>query len=251
MSVCLSPTIKYQLTCCPTIHDVPSEIDGATFFAVSDTCLLLINNSVDRLLLFDLSLSSLKTHDIDWPSDTHGAIRDICWAKHINSFLILGENALCSYSPISKQLVIQLQTPSFHDQFWSLAVLGCDIFVLHRCDTLYRYCLPSWTLTRTWSRADLISSDDQDQYIEQIRAHSSAGTIALLIRLKRNRQWRIDLFDRTMRKLFSGEMIRMASAYPKLQLQPSCGQYAQWTLTNEKYIWSLNSKAHFLERYTR
>jgi hypothetical protein len=136
-----------------------------------------------------------------------------------------------------------------NDRFWSLAVLGCDTFILYRCDTLYRYCLPSWTLTRSWSRTDLIDINNKDKFIQQIRAHPSAGIIALLIRLK-HRQWRIDLFDRTMRKLYSGESIRMASAYPSIMLQPF-GQHAQWTLMNEDYIWILNSNAYFIERYSR
>jgi hypothetical protein len=76
------------------------------------------------------------------------------------------------------------------------------------------------------------------------------GIIALLIRLKRNHQWRIDLFDRTMRKLYSGESIRMASVYPIVILQPY-GQHGQWTLMNEDYIWLVNSNGHFIERNTR
>ncbi|CAF3968970.1 unnamed protein product [Adineta steineri] len=250
MSVCLSHINEYSLTCCSSIHDIPSEINTATHSAVSDTCLLLVNNGADRLFLFDLSLLSFKRNDISWPSDTYGLIRDICWAKYINSFLILGEDVLCSYSPISNQLIILLNSPSFNDRFWSLAVLGCDTYILYRCDTLYRYCLPSWALTRSWSRTDLINTENKDQFIEQIRANSFSGIIALLIRLKYNRQWRIDLFDRTMRKLYSGESIRMASTYPTIILQPY-GQHGQWTLMNENYIWILNAKARFIERYFR
>ncbi len=226
------------------------QINVATCFAVSDSCLLLINNGSDQLLLFDLSLSALKLHDISWPSDTYGIIRDICWAKYINSFLILGEDVLCSYSPISNQLIIQLNSSSLNDRFWSLTVLGCDTFILYRCDTLYRYCLPSWTLTRSWSRTDLIDINNTDKFIGQIRAHSSVGIIALLIRLKRHRQWRIDLFDRTMQKLYSGESIRMVSAYPIVMLQPF-GQHGRWTLMNEDYIWMVNSNGHFMERHPR
>jgi len=249
MSVCLPRTNEYQLTCCPLIHDIPSEISTATCFAVSDSCLLLFNNGTDRLLLFDLTLSPLKFRDITWPNDTYGVIRDICWAKYINSFLILGEDVLCSYSPTSNQLIIQLQTPSLNDRFWSLTVLGCDAFILYRCDTLYRYCLPSWTLTRSWSRTELINVNNTDKYIEQIRAHTSVGIIALLIRLKHH-QWRIDLFDRTMHKLYSGESIRMASDYPIVMLQPF-GQHGRWTLMNEDYIWIVNSNGHFIERNHR
>jgi hypothetical protein len=195
-------------------------------------------------------LSPLTSREIIWPSETYGTIRDICWAKYINSFLILGEDVLCSYSPISNQLKIQLKSPSLNDRFWSLTVLGCDTYILYRYDTLYRYCLPSWTLTRTWSRTDLININNTDKYIEQIRAHTSVGIIALLIRLKHNRQWRIDLFDRTMQKLYSGESIRMASPYPVVMLQPF-GQHGRWTLMNEDYVWIVNSNGHFIERCSR
>jgi hypothetical protein len=209
-----------------------------------------MNNGTDRLLLFDLSLSPLKFYDISWPSDTYGIIRDICWAKHIDSFLILGDDVLCSYSPTSNKLKIQLNSPSLNDRFWSLTVLGCDTYILYRYDTLYRYCLPSWTLTRSWSRTDLIAINNTDKFIEQIRAHSSVGIIALLIRLKRHRQWRIDLFDRTMQKLYSGETLCMASDYPILMLQPF-GQHGRWTLMNEDYIWMVNTNGHFIERHPR
>ena len=168
----------------------------------------------------------------------------------MNSFLILGDDVLCSYSLISNQLIIQLNSPSLNDRFWSLAVLACDTYILYRHDTLYRYCLPSWTFTRSWSRTDLIDINHKDKYIEQIRAHSSMGIIALLIRLRRDHQWRIDLFDRTMRKLYSGESLRMASAYPIVILQPY-GQHGQWTLMNEDNIWLVNSNGHFIERHCR
>lgn len=209
-----------------------------------------MNNGPDRLLLYDLSISPVKLEDIPWPNDTYGNIRDIAWAKYINGFLILGEDVLCSYSSTSKQLTIQLNSPSISDRFWSLTVLGCDTFILYRYDTLSRYCLPSWTLTRSWSRTDLIHIHHTDQFIEQIRAHPSSGLIALLIRLKHHRQWRIDLFDRTMHKLFSGESIRMASAYPVLMLQPF-GNHGRWTLMNEDHIWIVNINGHFLDRYPR
>ncbi len=200
--------------------------------------------------MYDLSLSPVKLEDISWPSDTYGVIRDICWAKYINSFLILGEDVLCTYSLQSKQLQIQLNSPSITDRFWSITVLGCDAYILYRYDTLYRYCLPSWTLTRSWSRTDLIHINNTDKFIQQIRAHSSVGIIALLIRLKHHRQWRIDLFDRTMQKLYSGESLRMASAYPTVMLQPF-GQHGRWTLMNEDYVWIVNSNGHFIERHPR
>lgn len=210
----------------------------------------MINKGTDRLLLFDLSLSPLKLRDVNWSSESYGVIRDICWAKSINSFLILGEDALCSYSTTTNQLKLQLNSSSLNDRFWSLTVLGCDAYILYRCDTLYRYCLPSWTLTRPWSRTDLIDFKDTDKFVQQIRAHSSAGIIALLIRLKRHRQWRIDLFDRTMQKLYSGESIRMASEYPIVMLQPF-GQHGRWTLMNENYIWMVNTNGYFMERHVR
>lgn len=209
-----------------------------------------MNNGPDRLLLYDLSKSPVILENIPWPNDTYGNIRDICWAKYINAFLVLGEDVLCSYSLTSKQLQIKLNSPSVNDRFWSLTVLGCDTFILYRYDALYRYCLPSWTLTRSWPRTDLIEIDHTDKFIEQIRAHLSAGLIALLIRLKHHRQWRIDLFDRTMHKLFSGESIRMASPYPTLMLQPF-GNHGRWTLMNENHIWIINTNGHFLDRYPR
>lgn len=226
------------------------QIHHATCFSVSDNCLLLINSGTDRLLLFDLSLSPLKLRDINWPSDTYGVIRDICWAKYINAFLILGEDTLCSYSLTTNQLKIQLNSPSLNDRFWSLTVLGCDAYILYRHDTLYRYCLPSWTLTRSWTRTDLIDSKNTDKFIEQIRTHTSVGIIALLVRLKRHRQWRIDLFDRTMHKIYSGESLRMISEYPLIMLQPF-GQHGRWTLMNEDYVWLVNANGHFMERSPR
>lgn len=209
-----------------------------------------MNNGSDRLVLYDLSNSPIKLEDLSWPSDTYGNIRDISWAKYINAFLVLGEDVLCSYSLTSKQLQIRLNSPSMNDRFWSLSVLGCDAFILYRYDALYRYCLPSWTLTRSWSRTDLIQINHTDKYIEQIRAHPSVGLIALLIRLKHHRQWRIDLFDRTMNKLFTGESIRMVSAYPSLILQPF-GNYGRWSLMNEDHVWIVNRNGYFLDRYPR
>lgn len=209
-----------------------------------------MNNGSNRLLLYDLSISPVKLEDLTWPSDTYGNIRDIAWAKYINAFLVLGEDVLCSYSLTSKQLQIRLNSPSINDQFWSLTVLGCDTFILYRYDALYRYCLPSWTLTRSWSRTDLIQINQTDKYIEQIRAHPSAGLIAILIRMKHHRQWRIDLFDRTMTKLFTGESIRMVSAYPSLMLQPF-GNHGRWSLMNEDHIWIINTNGYFLDRSPR
>jgi hypothetical protein len=172
------------------------------------------------------------------------------WAKHIDAFLILSNDVICVYSPSSNQLMVQLKCSSCHDRLWSVAVLGCDTYVLYRSDNLYRYCLPTWTLTRSWSRSVLISSDRSDQYIEQIRAHNSIGFVALLIRMKHHRQWRIDLFDRTMTKLFSGECLRMASAYPSVSLY-AYGQQGQWTLFNEDYLWLVDSHARFLQQHRR
>ncbi|CAF0794380.1 unnamed protein product [Rotaria sordida] len=250
MSICLTNTNECELTCCSLNHNIPSEINTASCLAISDTCLLLLNSGTDRLLLFDLTLSTSKLNDVIWPSDTYGSIRDICWSKYINSFLILGDDVVCSYSFQSNQLIVELNSPSLNDRFWSLTVLGYDTYILCRQDVLYRYCLPSWTLCRTWSRTDLIDIYNTDKFIQLIRAHPSMGTIALLIRLKHHRKWRIDLFDRRMQKLYSGESIRMASDYPFLMLQ-SYGEHGQWTLINENYIWIINSNGHFIVRHAR
>ncbi len=145
---------------------------------------------------------------------------------------------------------IQLNSPSIDHRFWSVTALGCDAYILYRCDSLYRYCLPSWTLTRSWSRTDLIHVNHTDKFIEQIRAHSSAGIIAALIRLKHHHQWRIDIFDRTMQRLYTGEPVCMASAYPTVMLQPF-GQHGRWTLMNENHIWIVNTNGHFIERHPR
>lgn len=222
----------------------------ATCIAMSDTCLLLINNGSEQLLLFDLSLSESKPTGITWSIDTYGTIRDICWSNHINSFLILGDDVLCSYSPISNLLAVELKSPSIDHRFWSLTVLGCDTYILYRYDTLYRYCLPSWTLTRSWSRTDLINIYSTDKFIQLIRAHPSMGTIALLIRLKHDREWRIDLFDRRMQKLFTGQLLRMGSTYPNVSFQPF-GENGQWTLMNEDYIWKIGSNGYIIERRSR
>ncbi|CAF2387183.1 unnamed protein product [Rotaria sp. Silwood2] len=250
MSICLTNTNEYELTCCSKNHNVPFEINAASCLAISDTCLLLLNSGTDRLLLFDLTISTSKQYDIIWPSNTYGIVRDICWSKYINSFLILGDDVVCSYSSASNQLIIQFNSPSLHDRFWSLAVLGYDTYILCRHDALYRYCLPSWTLSRSWSRTDLIDIYNTDKFIQLIRAHPLMGTIALLIRLKHHHKWRIDLFDRRMQKLYSGDSVRMASEYPFLMLQPR-EQHGQWTLMNENYIWIINSNACFIERYPR
>ncbi|CAF2134803.1 unnamed protein product [Rotaria magnacalcarata] len=250
MSICLEHLHEYELTCCPSNHNIPVEMRAASSLALSDTSLLLINSGTDRLLLYDLSLSACKLHDINWPSDTYGVIRDICWSKYINSFLILGDDVVCSYSPISNQLIIVLKSPSLNDRFWSLTVLGYDAYILCRHDTLYRYCLPTWTLCHTWSRTDLIDICTTDKFIQMIRAHPSMGSIALLIRLKRHRQWRIDLFDRRMKKLHSGEPIRMASAYPNVNIRPYA-HHGQWILMNEDFIWRIDFNGQLIEHQSR
>ncbi|CAF0924934.1 unnamed protein product [Rotaria sp. Silwood1] len=250
MRLCLTDTNEYELTCCSLNHNIPSEIDTASCLAISDTCLLLLNSGTDQLHLFDLTLSTSKQHDIIWPSDTYGTIRDICWSKSINSFLILGDEVVCSYSVESNQLIIQFNSTSIYDRFWSFTVLGHETYILCRHDALYRYCLPSWTLSRSWSRTDLIDVYSTDKFIQLIRAHPSMGIIALLIRLKHHRKWRIDLFDRRMQKLYSGESIRMASEYPLLMLQPY-GQNGQWVLMDENYILIINSNARFIQRHPR
>jgi hypothetical protein len=53
-----------------------------------------------------------------------------------------------------------------------------------------------------------------------------------------------------MRKLYSGESLRMASDYPMVMLQPF-GQCGRWTLMNENYIWMVNTNGHFIERHPR
>lgn len=200
--------------------------------------------------LYDLSLDSLKCQKISWPSDNYGHIRDVSWSKHTQLFLILGQDAICSYCPRTNQFQMHLNLSSINDRLWSMAVLGCETFVLHRDDKLQRYSLPSWTLTHQWSRQQLISNESIDKYIEQIRAHESIGLIALVIRLRKQNRWRIDIFDRQMQRLYTGESVRMASDYPILRMQ-SFGQHGRWILTNEDTIWIVNFNGHFLERCSR
>jgi len=219
-------------------------------FSVSHHCQLLIAHGNDQIDLYDLSISSVKSREIPWNSNAYGLIRDISWSKHINAFLVLGQDVLCSYSPLANQFQIHLNLSSMHDRFWSMTVLGCETFVLHRNDQLHRYCLSSWTLTQQWSRQQLILDDSIDKYLEQIRAHEAIGLLAVLIRLRNEQRWRIDIFDRQMQRLYTGESLRMASVYPRLMLQPF-GQHGRWTLTNENKIWIVNFNGHFLERSSR
>lgn len=83
-----------------------------------------------------------------------------------------------------------------------------------------------------------------------IRAHPSMGIIALLIRLRQHRRWRVDLFDRRMQKLHSGESIRMITDYPNVMLYPF-EKHGQWILMNEDYIWKINSNGYCIEYYRR
>jgi hypothetical protein len=219
-----------------------------TAMAVSDTCHLLVQQSEQQLVIYDLSCTSCTQYEVTWPHTEYGLIRDVCWAPLLNGFLILTEDVICLYSLSSNELKVQLTVASLNDFFWSITVIGREAYVIDRQSTLKVYTLPLWTNHRHWSRSQLINRTEHDQFIERIRSHPSVGLIVLLIRMKRCRQWRIDCFNTSMQKLFSGESVRMISAYPKLNLLPS-GFRQQWILINEHYVWLIDARGHFLKRY--
>ena len=218
--------------------------------AMSNDCLLLMKQGADGLVFVDFSSEHPERRNIVWSSHASGRIRDLCWARMIDCFLILTDEGLYTYSPRSNHFEQLSHSSVIIDDPWSLTVLGSDVYILSRSDTLHRYSLPLWTRTRSWSRPDLIDIKCSDQYVEQIRCHPSSNTIALLVRLKHHRQWRVDFYDRTMKKLHSTECLRMASAYPIVRLHPS-GQSGRWALVNENFLWSIDDRGKFLCRQFR
>lgn len=218
--------------------------------AVSNACLLMMKQDSNGLVLFDLSSEHSQRRNIYWSNHQSGQIRDLCWAQTIDCFLILTDENLYTYSSRLNHFEQLSHSSLIIDDPWSITVLESDVYILSRSDTLHCYSLPLWTRTRSWSRTDLIDIKCSDQYIEQIRCNPSSNAIVLLIRFRRNRQWKIDFYDQTMKKLYSSECLRMASAYPTVRLHPY-GQTGLWTLFNENYIWLIDNKGNFLLRQHR
>ncbi|CAF1214691.1 unnamed protein product [Rotaria sordida] len=160
------------------------------------------------LVIFDAEQGMIKRVDVE-PSFI--TINDIVWCDYLNIFLISGA-ALHTFDVINND-VKEIFT-SENPQIWSITTHKTSLFVCYamgESPLIEHRSLPSFRIIQTYTRSRLLPTNSPS-IVEIARCIRTNGHhIAMTIRNLTTYEWRVDIFNFHMQRLFKGEILGHAA----------------------------------------
>ncbi|CAF2520248.1 unnamed protein product [Rotaria sp. Silwood2] len=160
------------------------------------------------LTIFDAEQGMIKRVDVEPPFIT---INDIVWCDYLNIFLISGA-ALHTFDVINND-VKQIFT-SENPQIWSITTHKTSLFVCYvmgESPLIEHRSLPSFRTIQTYTRSQILPTNSPS-IAEIARCIRTNGYhIAMTVRNLTTYEWRVDIFNFHMQRLFKGEILGHAA----------------------------------------
>ncbi|CAF4847947.1 unnamed protein product [Rotaria sp. Silwood1] len=160
------------------------------------------------LAIFDAEQGMIKCVDVE-PSFI--TINDIVFCDYLNVFLIAGA-ALYTFDVINND-VKEIFT-SENPQIWSITTHKTSLFICYvmgELPLIEHRSLPSFRTIQTYTRSQLLPTNSSS-IVEIARCIRTNGYhIAMTIRNLSTYEWRVDIFNFHMQRLFKGEILGHAA----------------------------------------
>ncbi|CAF3190826.1 unnamed protein product [Rotaria socialis] len=226
------------------------------FLAVAEDNSMVIEDD-NHLVLFD---DQRRINEIPWQGHKEdsfsGSIKDIIYSDYLEQFCILSALNFFTLDPHMSTLEKSEQLkPTTGSHFQSVACLPnlSDVFFALTTSgartNIERWSLVSGSLIRRWYH-DIFESDDR--FISCVRANETC--LAICIKQTKtekdrphdNYQWRVDLFDFSLVRMYRG--VNLKSGGLGTYITPYDDR--SWLAVNGNDIWLLDEQAGIIEEKT-
>ncbi|CAF1377247.1 unnamed protein product [Adineta steineri] len=201
------------------------------------------------LLIFDIEQGLIKRVDVE-PSFL--SINDIIWCDYLNHFLIAGA-ALHTFD-INNYEIKQIFTPQ-NPQIWSITTYKTNLFICYvmgESPLIEHRSLPSFRTIQTYTRTQVLPTNS-NSIIEIARCIRTNGShIAMTVRNLTTFEWRVDIFNFHMQRLFKGEIFGYAAQSNYWCCLLTAYQCSHWLIINntseQETLTLIDKHAHIIQQ---
>ncbi|CAF3193559.1 unnamed protein product [Rotaria socialis] len=203
---------------------------GVSSSRINDSTQIFVTwTKPNKLVIFDAKNGMTKYVDVE-PSFI--TINDIIWCDYLNVFLISGA-ALHTFDVINND--VKKIFTSENPQIWSITTHKTSLFICYvmgESPLIEHRSLPSFRTIQTYTRSQLLPTDSSST-VEIARCiRTNDYHIAMTVRNLTTYEWRVDIFNRHMQRLFKGEILGNAVYSDYWCCLLTCYRSSCWLIMN-------------------